>query len=225
VFSWFAENCVPAAYGEAAHRNGMTLLQYLGDLAEKISPGESGLIALDWLNGNRSILSDYNLSGVVMGLTLQTRPEEIYRALVEANIFGSRRILDNYNENGILISDIYAVGGIARKSPWIMQMCADVFRHAVIVPQFDNVPARGSAICAAVALGKTDSMYGYTDFEEASAKLIPKETIVYHPDSCRSGRYEELYQCYRELHDLWGIDNSFMKRLRELRSSVNHDTQ
>lgn len=225
VFSWFADNCVPAAYTEEADRRGMTILQYLGELAEKIAPGESGLIALDWLNGNRSILSDYNLSGVIMGLTLQTRPEEIYRALVEANIFGSRRILDNYNDNGILVSDIYAVGGIARKSPWIMQMCADVFCQPVIVPQFDNVPARGSAVCAAVALGKTDSAYGYRDFEEAAARLIPKETVVYQPDPDRSDRYCEVYQCYRELHDLWGIDNTFMKRLKALRSREHHDKQ
>ena len=225
VFSWFAENCVPARYAEEADRRGMTLLQYLGELAQEIGPGESGLIALDWLNGNRSILSNYDLSGVIMGLTLQTKPEEIYRALVEANIFGSRRILDNYNSSGIEVTDIYAVGGIARKSPWIMQMCADVFRQPVIVPQFDNVPARGAAMCAAVALGKTGSPQGCADFEETSARLTPEETLVYRPDPGRVRKYAGVYQFYRELHDLWGINNSYMKRLREFRSSVNHDKQ
>ena len=144
-------------------------------------------------------------------------------AKITDNVTGYRTDYSIINGTGAFGN--YAVGGIARKSPWIMQMCADVFCQPVIVPQFDNVPARGSAVCAAVALGKTDSAYGYRDFEEAAARLIPKETVVYQPDPDRSDRYCEVYQCYRELHDLWGIDNTFMKRLKALRSREHHDKQ
>ena len=222
IFAWFAENCVPGAYEEKARREGKSTLQMLGEMAERLWPGESGLIALDWLNGNRSILSNYNLSGLIAGLTLESKPEEIYRALVEANIFGSRRILENYGSNGVEIKDIYAVGGIAGKSPWIMQMCADVFHSDIIVPQFDNVPARGAAACAAVAVGKEYGEPGCRDFEEASERLIPKARTVYHPDAERAEAYDKVYACYRKLHDAFGLDDSFMKNLKELRKGGKH---
>lgn len=222
IFAWFAENCVPKAYEERAEKEKKSTLTLLGEMAEKLLPGESGLVALDWFNGNRSILSNYNLSGMIVGLTLESRPEEIYRALVEANIFGSRRILENYRSNGVEISDIYAVGGIAGKSPWIMQMCADVFHSDVIVPLFDNVPARGAAACAAVAAGTEYGEWGCKDFEEASRRLIPKEKIVYHPDQEKSEQYDKVYACYRKLHDAFGPDDSFMKTLKELRNGKKH---
>ncbi len=217
IFSWFAENCVPKTYEERAKEEGKSILEFLGGMAEKLYPGESGLVALDWFNGNRSILSNYNLSGMVVGLTLESRPEEIYRALVEANIFGSRRILENYESHGVIISDIYAVGGIAGKSPWIMQMCADVFQSDIIVPLFENVPARGAAVCAAVAAGSEYSEQGCKNFEEASERLIPKERIIYHPNMEKAEAYDKVYACYRKLHDAFGRDDSFMKHLKELR--------
>ena len=107
-FEWFAGNAVPREYYEKAGEEGKSILEYLGDLAADLEPGESGLIALDWFNGNRSVLSNYNLSGAIIGLTLHTKTEEIYRALVEANIFGSRKILENYKNNGVAIDAIYA---------------------------------------------------------------------------------------------------------------------
>lgn len=225
VFEWFARNCVPAQYEEEAKKQGKSILTYLGELAEKIMPGESGLVALDWLNGNRSIFSDYNLSGLILGLTLETKPEEIYRALVEANIFGSRRILENYEKNGVHISNIYAVGGISRKSPWIMQMCADVFQTEVIVPQIDNVPARGAAVCAAVAVGKaSNNGIGCKDFNEASERLTPKDVIIYYPDKGKSNRYNKIYEYYCKLHDLFGLNCSFMKELKQLkRENKGHE--
>ncbi len=222
IFTWFAQNCVPSAYAEKAQKEGKSLLQFLGELAERYKPGESGLVALDWLNGNRSVLSDYNLSGLIVGLTLETRPEEIYRALVEANIFGSRKIIENYENNGVHINDLYAVGGIARKSPWIMQMCADVFHREVIVPQLDNVPARGAAVCAAVALGKTDKKWGCKDFHEASERLVPKDAVVYSPDMENGRRYDKIYAYYEMLHDAFGTKNTFMKGLKELRTETKH---
>lgn len=214
LFRWFADHCVPGEYRSIAAGQGKDILVYLGELAEALSPGESGLIALDWFNGNRSILSDYNLSGAIVGLTLQTKTEEIYRALVEANVFGSRRILENYEEHKLHISALYAVGGIARKSPWIMQMCADVFKQDVIVPQIDNVPARGAAACGAVAVERMYPGSGCTDFYDASKRLTPKDTIVYKPDKKRSRLYDGLYILYKKLHDVFGNDGAFMKELK-----------
>ncbi len=217
VFSWFAQNCVPAPYAERARKEGKSLLDLLGEMAVQYKPGETGLVALDWLNGNRSILSNYNLSGLIVGMTLETRPEEIYRALVEANIFGSRKIIENYEKNGVEINAIYAVGGIARKSPWIMQMCADVFHKDIIVPWFDNVSARGAAVCAAVALGKADKKWGCRDFQEAAERLVPKEVVVYHPDSENGKLYDKVYSFYGILHDTFGLNDSFMKGLKEIK--------
>lgn len=214
LFQWFADTGVPERYYREAEEKKQSILQYLGELADKIEPGTTGLVALDWFNGNRSILSNYNLSGLIVGLTLQTRTEEIYRTLVEANIFGSRRILDNYEENGVPVSHIYAVGGIARKSPWIMQMCADVFGREVIVPLVDNVPAHGAAVCGAVALGKERRGEGFASFREATEVMIPKDRQVYTPDKEKRKAYAKVYESYKKLYDMFGKDDSFMKNLR-----------
>lgn len=216
LFSWFADNLVPSDYVMRAKIEGMSILSYLGTLAEGLRPGESGMVALDWFNGNRSVLSNYNLSGLIIGLTLQTKPEEIYRTLVEANIFGSRRILHNYETNGVLIHKLYAVGGIAGKSPWIMQLCADIFGREVIVPQIDNVPARGAAACAAVAVGKIYGNPGCADFVESSERLIPKEIHIYSPNAQNSRRYDEVYSLYVKLHDTFGTDDTFMRSLKRI---------
>lgn len=214
IFQWFADTSVPERYYKEAEKEKKTILQYLGELAERIEPGTTGLVALDWFNGNRSILSNYNLSGLIIGLTLSTKTEEIYRTLVEANIFGSKRILDNYEENGIPISNIYAVGGIAKKSPWIMQMCADIFGRQVIVPFVDNVPAHGAAVCGAVALGNTDKENGFATFKEAVDILIPKDRQIYSPDKEKTNAYANVYRAYKKLYDMFGKDDSFMKSLR-----------
>lgn len=217
MFAWFADHMASSAYQEEAKRKNKSVLSYLGDLAQELQPGSNGLIALDWFNGNRSVLSNYNLSGAIIGLTLDTKPEELYRALVEANVFGSKKIIENYEQNGILITDVYAVGGIPRKSPWIMQMCADVLKKEIIVPEFENVPARGAAVCAAVAVGKKNPSVGVRDFKEAGERLIPKEVKRYYPDMEKAKKYDRVYQYYCMLHDLFGRDDSFMKGLKELR--------
>ncbi|MDR2110145.1 MAG: ribulokinase, partial [Spirochaetaceae bacterium] len=121
IFQWYIENCMPPSYLAEAEKRGISYLRLMDEKAAALRPGESGLIALDWLNGNRSVLSNYNLSGVIVGLTLATRPEEIYRALAEANLFGSRRIIENYRSHGITIDKLYAAGSLARKSPFVMQ--------------------------------------------------------------------------------------------------------
>lgn len=217
AFQWFADNCVPKDYVEKAQAAGKSILQYLGEKAEILEPGESGLVALDWLNGNRSVLSNYNLSGVIVGLTLSTKPEEIYRALVEANLFGSRKIIENYIDHGVAIDYIWAVGGIAVKSPWIMQICADILKKDIVVPIVSNIPARGAAACAAVAVGNAYGDIGCRDFEETSDRLIPKEHKTYVPCKDNSEVYDLLYQYYLKLHDTFGLDDSFMKNLKSIR--------
>ena len=216
VFGWFAKNCVPEEYRKEARTQNKKILDYLSEKASALKVGESGLVALDWLNGNRSVLSDYNLSGLVVGLTLSTKPEEIYRAFVEANLFGSRVILENYENGGVKIDRVYAVGGIPAKSKWVMQLCADILDREISVPEVDNIPARGSAACAAVALG---GKYGCKNFEETADRLIPKGKTVYKPDPERVKQYNELYKFYIELHDGFGRNSTFMKRLKELRTT------
>lgn len=211
VFTWIAHTL------NGGEQEEKSLLEYWGELAQKIEPGSTGLLALDWLAGNRSILFDYSLSGALIGLSLETKEEEIYRAFVEANVFGSKQILDNYEANGLPIKNLFAVGGIAERAPWIVQLCADVFGRCIEVPNYKNVSARGAAICGAVALGKTDIEQGFKSFREAVETLVPKETRKYIPNKQRTEEYAEIYQLYKELHNIMGSQNSLMRRLREIK--------
>ncbi|MDR2553210.1 MAG: ribulokinase [Treponema sp.] len=217
IFSWYVENCMPKDYAEEAERQGVSRLKLMDEKAARLQPGESGLVALDWLNGNRSVLSNYNLSGSVIGLTLTTRPEELYRALVEANLFGSRRIIENYRNNGIEIKRIIAVGSLARKSPFVIQLLADILGDFVVVPQIDNVPAMGSAVCAAAALGSGRG--GFNTVQEASAALIPKERMEYSPNMKNHEVYNELYVYYKTLHDFFGMDDALMRGLKNIKNA------
>lgn len=214
IFSWFARSCVPAEYRDEAEARGETLLELLGEKAAALKAGESGLLALDWLNGNRSVLSNYNLSGAIIGLTISTKPEEIYRSLVEANLFGSRMILENHERGGVKIDRVHAVGGIPAKSPWIMQLCADILGREVHVPRTGNISARGAAVCGAVAAGGEK---GCCDFYEASERLVPKTERLYVPNPENVAAYDRLYSLYTELHDMFGRNSNMMKRLKQTR--------
>ena len=218
VLQWFAGNCMPEKYTEEAARRGISSLKLLDEKAAVLKPGENGLIALDWLNGNRSILSNYNLSGLIIGLTLATKCEEIYRSLVEANLFGSRRIIENYRTNNITIKRIFAVGSLAGKSPFVMQLLADILGDNVFVPKVDNVPAMGSAVCAAAALGAENG--GFATVQDAAAALIPKERLEYKPNKENHKIYNELYAYYNKLHDSFGFNDSFMRELKNIRNRV-----
>src|SRR5690606_7529394 len=120
-FAWFIDNCLPASYYEDAKKQGKNIYTYLREKAEKQKPGESGLLALDWWNGNRSVLVDVDLTGMMLGMTLQTRPEEMYRALIEATAYGTRMIIESFRENGVPVNEFYASGGISQKDPMTMQ--------------------------------------------------------------------------------------------------------
>lgn len=215
-FNWFAENCFPKSYAIEAEKAELGAQEYLTRLAEKLKPGESGLIALDWWNGNRSVLVDANLTGLLIGMTLQTRPEEIYRALVEATAFGTRVIVDAFEENGVEIKKICACGGIARKNPFIMQLYADVLRREIRVARSAQTSALGSAMFGAVAAGSVRG--GYDSIREAAKEMGGTNPVSYRPIPRNSAVYDKLYAEYRRLHDYFGRGGSgVMNRLKEIR--------
>jgi L-ribulokinase len=174
--------------------------------AAKHRPGGSGLVVLDWWNGNRSILADADLSGLVAGLTLQTRPDQIYRAMLESIAFGNRRIIDNFEEHGLGLGEIVACGGIAEKSPLLMQMIADVARRPVRVPASSQVPARGAALFGAVAAGRKAG--GFEDIGTAIAATAPAAARSFLPDRATGEAYERIYRVYRQLYDAFGATHA-----------------
>lgn len=212
VFAWFEDNAVPERYEQAARDEGISVLEYMMHRAFEMEIGEHGLIALDWFNGNRSILSDARLSGSIIGLTLQTRPEDIYRALMEATIFGIRVIIDNFEDHEVPVTEIVAAGGLL-KNHHFMQMLADITRRPVSVSDAEQTGALGSAIFAAVAAGVYPDVY-------AAAKAMSHVTEhKYVPNEEASNKYEELYGIYRELHDYFGRgERPIMHRLKDIRA-------
>ncbi|HET9105219.1 MAG TPA: ribulokinase [Solirubrobacteraceae bacterium] len=166
--------------------------------AGALAPGSTGLVALDWFNGNRSILADADLAGAIFGLTLQSSPVEIYRALLEAIAFGNRRIMDNFDEHGVALHEIVACGGIAEKSPLTMQLFADVSGRRVRVPASSEIPARGSALFGAVAAGR------FADIGEAVRATRPGDARTYEPDPVAGAVYDGVYAIYRRLYETLG---------------------
>lgn len=201
IFAWFTRNAVPGEYEAQAEARGISLHEYLTELAADQKVGEHGLVALDWHSGNRSVLVDHDLSGVILGLTLATRPEEIYRALVESTAFGTRMIIETLVESGVPVDEFVAAGGLL-KNKWLMQTYADVLRRPITVLTSDQGPALGSAIHAAVAAG------AYPDIQTASEAMGKVERAAYLPDEARADAYDELYAIYAELHDHFGRGGS-----------------
>ena len=206
MLDWYVQNLVPARYLEQADIHSV-----LSKKASFLRPGQSGLLALDWWNGNRSVLNDADLSGVVLGCTLSTRPEELYRALLEAVSFGTRLIIDTFEESGIYVDELYATGGIAEKNELLMQICADVTDRRIWVSGSSNSSALGSAIFAAKASGIYDSI------REAVKKMGRKPEKYFIPIHENVIKYKKLYQEYRILHDYFGKGgNDVMKRLKNI---------
>lgn len=184
--------------------------QELTEKASALRPGESRLIALDWWSGNRSVLKNDNLSGMILGLNLQTRPEEIYRALIESTAYGLRIIVENFESHGVKIGDVCAAGGIAMKNPLLMQIYADVLGRTLTVGGSAQAGARGSAIYAAVALG------AQPDLVTAAEKYALPTTAEYRPVPEDAAVYDKLYAEYKRLHDYFGKENAVMDRLYDL---------
>jgi L-ribulokinase len=218
IFAWFVDHAVPPAYHDAARARGTGVHAYLSELAAEQEVGAHGLIALDWNNGNRSVLVDHELSGLVLGLTLATRAEDIYRALIEATAFGTRVIIDGFAESGMPVSELTIAGGLA-KNALLMQIYADVMRRPLHVIGSEQGPALGSAIHAAVAAG------AYADVFAASAAMGRVTRDAFVPDAARADAYDVLYQHYVRLHDHFGRGgDDVMHALRRIRPrEVVHD--
>ena len=191
----------------------MDIHTYLSSLAAGKEPGESGLIALDWLNGNRSPLCDYTLSGLLVGITQKTRPEDIYRALLESTAYGCRTIVENFVRAGLSVGRILASGGISQKNPFAMQLYADILGMPVEVVPLPVGPAYGSAIFGAAAAGQING--GYDSAEEAIRAMGCKERIVYHPDEAHVRIYNGLYRKYQRLSRIFGEEEKDL--MHELR--------
>lgn len=190
----------------------MNLHAYLREKASRLRPGESGLVALDWWNGNCSVLVDTDLTGVMLGMTLATKPEEMYRALIEATAYGTRMIVDTFEAAGVPVRSLVASGGIAAKDPMMMQIYADVTGRELRLAGSTQTPALGSAIFAALAAG----LYG--TLQDAAAGMGNLSDTVYTPDPPAVKVYDALYREYRTLHDYFGRgENQVMKRLKKLR--------
>ena len=210
-YAYVAENITRAEYVDEARKNGVSMLELLSSKAEKLKPGESGLIALNWWNGNRSILVDSSLTGLFLGMNLNTKPEHYMRALMEATAFGARNIVDNYKAHGIEVSRFIATGGIARKNPFLMQLFADVLGLNILVANNPQAPATGSAINAAVAMG------AYDNFTFAIEKMACDYDKIYYPNLDNKAVYDELYLEYIKLHDYFGKGcNNVMKTLGKI---------
>ncbi|MCL2508459.1 MAG: ribulokinase [Oscillospiraceae bacterium] len=218
-FQWFIDNCLPAGYYEDAKAQGMNIHKYLRQKCEQKKPGESGLVALDWWNGNRSVLVDADLTGVLLGMTLATKPEDIYRALIEATAYGTRMIIDTFNEYGVPVNAFYAAGGISQKDPMTMQIYADVLNMPVKIAGSEQGGALGSAIFGAVAAGASKG--GYDDVFEAARRMGKVKDTVYCPAAENAEIYDKLYAEYKVLHDYFGRgQNDVMKRLKKIRTCL-----
>jgi L-ribulokinase len=211
IFAWYVENGVPPAHHEQARALGLSVHEHLAALGAAQEVGEHGLIALDWWSGNRSVLVDHELSGVLVGMTLSTRPHEIYRALVEATAFGARKIVDTFNDAGVPVREFIAAGGLL-KNGTLMAIYADVIGQPISVIDSDQGPALGSAMHAAVAAGVHEDIYA------AARSMGRLRRNVYEPDGRRARAYDELYALYGRVHDYFGREErELMRALQAIR--------
>ena len=218
-FAWFVENCVPAAYQQEADARGLDIHQLLEEKAAGLKPGESGLLALDWWNGNRSVLVDVDLTGLLIGQTLATKPEEIYRALIEATAYGTRVIVEAFENHAVPVTEIVATGGLPDRNRLLMQIYADVSGREVKVAAAKQTPALGSAMFGAVAAGRTRG--GCDSIFEASQVMAHLRDECYRPIPENQIVYDRLFKEYQLLHDYFGRGaNDVMKRLKALKVEV-----
>lgn len=219
IFEWYVEEALPAYVTEAAAADGIGIHQWLEREAAAYKPGQTGLLALDWWNGNRSVLVDTDLTGLILGMTLLTKPQEIYRALLEATAFGTRKIVDAFHENGVPVDVLYACGGLPQKNHLLMQIYADVTNREIVVADSKQTPALGAAMFAAVAAGQAQG--GYDSIIDAAAKMARVKEETFKPIPEHVEVYEQLYREYSKLHDYFGRgENDVMKRLKRIKQSA-----
>lgn len=210
---WLVDHCVPRCDEEEARTRGISVHALLTERAARLRPGESGLMALNWWNGNRSVLQNADLSGLLLGLTLSTRVEEIYRALIEALAYGTRTIVEAFESSGVPVHELYACGGVAKKNALLLQIYADVLGREIRVTRSDQASALGSAMFGAAAAGRAAG--GYDCVADAMREMGGVDERVYRPSAENHRVYDELYAEYVRLHDYFGRGgNDVMKRLR-----------
>ena len=215
IFNWFVNYIQPLGKKAGSH-------EVLSAAAAKMAPGESGLLALDWNNGNRTVLVDQRLTGLLLGQTLYTTPAEIYRALIEATAFGALTIISRFEEYGLKVDEIVNCGGIAEKNPLVMQIYADVTGRPIKISRSAQTCALGAAIAGAVVAGKAAG--GYSNYPDAQKAMTGLKSRVFKPNPAAHAVYKELYSLYRKLHDAFGTQQAagnlydVMKRLIEIRN-------
>lgn len=213
IFGWFVDHGVPPAVHADAAANGRSVHEHLTALALEQPVGAHGLVALDWHSGNRSVLVDHELSGVIVGQTLATRPEDTYRALVEATAFGTRVIVERLEDAGVPVIDFIVAGGLL-KNPLVMQVYADVLRRPLHVIESDQAPALGSAMHAAVAAGV------HPDIIHAADAMARLRRDAWLPDAARADTYDRMFAVYRSLHDHFATHRHLMHDLRTIRKEA-----
>jgi len=218
IYAWFVNTCVPPEYFDEAKRKGIDIHALLAEKAQSLKPGESGLLAIDWWNGNRSVLVDADLTGLLMGCTLNTKPEEIYRALIEATAFGTNKIIKSFEDKGLRIDELYGCGGLP-KNKLLMQIFSDVTGKEILVAESGQASALGSAMFGAVAAGS--KVGGYDNINDAAKNMARVKDESFKPNKDNHAIYKKLYAEYEILHDYFGKGaNDVMKRLKAIKSSV-----
>jgi len=217
IFNWFVSRIQPGGSAESSH-------SVLRQKASQLKPGESGLLGLDWHNGNRTVLVDQRLTGALLGMTLHTTPAEIYRALIESTAFGARIIMERFEEYGLEVKQVLTCGGIPTKDPLLMQIYADVMGRVMEISRSEQTCALGAAMAGAVVAGKQAG--GYDDFTEATDKMTGIQETKYTPIPENVRVYDQLHSLYKQLHDIFGTRDysenlyGLMKNLMNIRDEV-----
>src|SRR6056297_2386639 len=216
IFEWYVSEGIPAYFAKEAKENDKNIYEYLEEKAAELKPGESGLLALDWWNGNRSVLVDADLTGMILGLDLNTKPAEMYRALIEATAFGTNKIIKTFEENGVKIDELYACGGLVSKNKTLMQIYADITNKPIKIAASKQTPALGAAMHGAVAAGIKNG--GYDNINQAIQNMAHLKDKQYYPQKENVKIYNKLYKEYERLHDYFGRgENDVMKRLKDIK--------
>jgi len=221
TFGWYVRNMVPAEYVERANAESKSVYELLEEMAARMQPGESGVMALDWFNGNRATLMDSHLSGLLVGMTLQTKPEHIYRALIEGSAFGQRIIVEAFRDAGVPVTRLVACGGLASRAPLLIQTLADVLGMEIEVSRSEQTPALGAALHGALAAGSAEGGFAY--FGDAS-RIASPIAVTYAPNKSRVKQFDELFALYRRLYEQFGNEErAMMHSLRAHASQVSNN--
>lgn len=219
LFGWYCDQAVPGYVQEAAAKESVSVHAWLEQRAAELKPGQHGLMAVDWWNGNRSVLEDADLSGLIVGLTLQTKPHEIYRTLLESTAFGTRKIMEAFEDAGVAVNEIFACGGLPKRNRLFMQIYADVTGREIKIAAAAETTALGAAIHGAVAAGTERG--GYLDLPTAASQMAKVREEIFRPIPENMAVYDDFYRQYIRLHDVFGRGGLVMKELKRIKQKQN----